>query len=203
MKTNYSIKTEFNAQSGIALITVMVVLFVLTLLGIAATDSSNFQALMVRNNQFRLETFNASRAQIQNQLAALNQVPVAGAPAVAPGVVIGNDGLPAAPGVIAVANNASATALFFAINSGGRVSTEDGSNAGVFDVLFPLGAQPTITQQVAFQRVEGCPIVGESIGEGAAGSNLECHKIQVDTDALLTNTSVQSLQSQTFSFISF
>ena len=55
-------------QNGMALIMVLVVLLVLTLVGLASTDSSNFQALMVRNNQFRLEAFNTSYTEIESQL---------------------------------------------------------------------------------------------------------------------------------------
>ena len=193
MKTHYTVKASIKTQSGIALITVMVVLFILTLLGIAATDSSNFQALMTRNNQFRLETFNVSRSEIQDQLLALNAAPIVG------GVVTGNDGLPAAAGVIGVANSDSAVPLFFAIDSGGqRVSTEDGSNGNAFAVIFPQ-AQAAITQNVAYQRVAGCPVFEESIG---VVGTVQCHTIQVDSDAQLTQTNIQSLQSQTFSFIS-
>lgn len=56
-------------QKGMALIMVLVVLLVLTLVGLSSTDSSNFQALMVRNSQFRLEAYNTSFAEIQTQLA--------------------------------------------------------------------------------------------------------------------------------------
>lgn len=58
------------SQKGIALIMVLVVLLVLTLVGLSSTDSSNFQALMVRNNQFRLEAFNTSFTEIETQLNA-------------------------------------------------------------------------------------------------------------------------------------
>jgi len=70
IKRNFKNRALPKQQKGVALITVMIVLFILTLLGLAATDSSNFQALMVRNNQFRLEVFNASRAEIQQQILA-------------------------------------------------------------------------------------------------------------------------------------
>lgn len=57
-------------QKGLALIMVLVVLLVLTLVGLSSIDSSNFQALMVRNNQFRLEAFNTSFSEIESQLEA-------------------------------------------------------------------------------------------------------------------------------------
>jgi len=200
MKKKYLMKTGFEKQQGIALITVMVVLFVLTLLGLAATDSSNFQALMVRNNQFRLETFNVSRAEIQDQLVALNQAPAVGAPPLAPGVILGNDGLPAEAGVIAVADSESARALFFAIDSGGqRLSTKDGSNGTTFDVL---SLNQGINQDVAFRSVRECAVDGGSTGEAIA-SGIRCYVIQVDSDAQLTGTNIQSLQSQTIEFNSF
>jgi len=57
-----------HAQKGVALIMVLAVLFALTLLGLASTDSSSLQALMVRNSQFRLEAFNRSYNEIEDQL---------------------------------------------------------------------------------------------------------------------------------------
>lgn len=57
-------------QKGMALIMVMVVLLVLTMVGLSSTESSNFQSLMVRNNQFRLEAFNTSFSEIESQLEA-------------------------------------------------------------------------------------------------------------------------------------
>ncbi|MFT5571903.1 MAG: hypothetical protein ACI9FR_000824 [Cryomorphaceae bacterium] len=61
-------------QQGITLIVVMVVLLALTVLGLASTDSGNLQQLMVRNNQFRLEAFNTSHAEIQAQVQFYDEV---------------------------------------------------------------------------------------------------------------------------------
>lgn len=61
-------KSSPKQQKGLALIMVLVVLLVLTLVGLSSVDSSNFQALMVRNNQFRLEAFNTSFSEIESQL---------------------------------------------------------------------------------------------------------------------------------------
>ena len=57
-------------QKGMALIIVLVVLFLLTLVGLAGGDGSHFQALMVRNSQLRLEAFNTSFSEIEFQLEA-------------------------------------------------------------------------------------------------------------------------------------
>ncbi len=59
---------SINNQHGITMIVTLVVLLVLTLISVAAIDSNNLQALMTRNNQFRLETFNASNSEIEAQL---------------------------------------------------------------------------------------------------------------------------------------
>lgn len=196
MKTNYPTQAEFNKQSGIALITVMVVLFILTLLGLAATDSSNFQALMVRNNQFRLETFNVSRSEIQDQLNALNT-----AVAVAPAPGADPTALPA--GVVALVDGSSDSGqllLFVTDNNDQRISTADDSNEGLFDVLFPQQLNEDdriITQNVAYQRVGGCSVEETTIG------SVQCHVVQIDSDAQLSGTNIQSLQSQTFTFVTF
>ena len=59
---------NFSKQKGITLIVVIVVLLALTLVGLASTDSGNLQRVMARNNQFRLEAFNSSHAEITAQL---------------------------------------------------------------------------------------------------------------------------------------
>lgn len=164
MKTNYPIQVQPNKQRGIALITVMVVLFVLTLLGLAATDSSNFQALMVRNNQFRLEAFNVSRSEIQDQIVAYN-------------------------------DDADKEALFYAIDVGSKVSTENAGSPSFFTVLYPRQA---IDQNISLQRIGGCVVEGNTLGTG-----LTCSLVQLDSDASLEGTNIQSQQSQTFSFLSF
>jgi len=168
MHNIYTVKNNVEKQQGVALITVLVVLFVLTLLGLAATDSSNFQALMVRNNQFRLESFNVARSEIQDQLINYQRTEDGG---------LGNTG-----------------ALLFAIESGSRISTEDGSAAPVgLTVRFERNA---IDQNVTLNKVRDCPVENNSIGK------FECSLIQLDSDAQVQNTNIQSLQSQRFSFIS-
>lgn len=57
-----------SVQQGMAMLVVIVALLVLTILGLSASDSTSLQALMVRNSQLRLETFNASLAEIESQL---------------------------------------------------------------------------------------------------------------------------------------
>lgn len=60
-------------QGGMAMIIVIVALLVLTLLGLSAADSGSLQSVMVRNNQLRLEAFNASLAEIEAQLDSYEQ----------------------------------------------------------------------------------------------------------------------------------
>ena len=59
---------HINKQQGITMIVTLVVLLVLTIISVAAIDSNNLQSLMTRNNQFRLETFNASSSEIEAQI---------------------------------------------------------------------------------------------------------------------------------------
>ena len=138
MKNRYSTINSANKQKGIALITVMVVLFVLTILGLAATDSSNFQALMVRNNQFRLEAFNVARAEIQDQLTNYARV---------------QDG-----------GNGQTAALFFAIDSGigRRTSTAEGTAPNSLTVRF---GTTSVNQDLALTLVRGCPVLGQTVGD--------------------------------------
>ncbi len=60
--------TSVHKQQGITMIVTLVVLLVLTIISVAAIDSNNLQSLMTRNNQFRLETFNASSTEIEAQI---------------------------------------------------------------------------------------------------------------------------------------
>ena len=114
----------------------IVVLFVLTLLGLAATDSSNFQALMVRNNQFRIEAFNVARAEVQDQINDYARVVDGG--------------------------NGQTDALFFAIDANSIVSTADGSAPNGFVVRFPTAA---VNQDIALTRIRGCAVEGHTIGD--------------------------------------
>ena len=167
MQKRYPLNIGRDQQNGIALITVMVVLFVLTLLGLAATDSSNFQALMVRNNQFRLESFNVARSEIQDQLNNFQRFEDGGA--------------------------GDTRALFFAIDTGAKISTTDGSAPVALTVRFPRDA---IEQDVGLQAVSGCLVENQSLG------SKQCNLIQLDSDAQVQGTNIGSQQSQTFSFIS-
>jgi hypothetical protein len=67
-------RTSMNMQkqSGAALLISIVVMLALTVLALAATNSNQTQAFMVRNAQFRLETFNASATEIDAQVDAIN-----------------------------------------------------------------------------------------------------------------------------------
>jgi len=55
-------------QGGMALIMVLVVLLVLTILAVSSSETSNLQSLMSRNNQLRMEAFNASNVEIEAQI---------------------------------------------------------------------------------------------------------------------------------------
>ncbi|WP_147250883.1 pilus assembly PilX family protein [Arenicella xantha] len=72
MSKQFSIH-KISAQRGASLLITMVVLIVLTVIAVTATNNSQTQAFMVRNNQFRLETFNASYAEIDAQIDTINK----------------------------------------------------------------------------------------------------------------------------------
>ena len=59
-------------QQGAALVITMFVLMVLTVVAISVTSTNQSQSIMVRNNQFRLESFNSSYAEIDAQVDAIN-----------------------------------------------------------------------------------------------------------------------------------
>ena len=63
---------RYSVQNGSALLISVVVLLAMTVLALAATSSNQSQALMVRNAQFRMEAFNASYAEIDAQIDAIN-----------------------------------------------------------------------------------------------------------------------------------
>lgn len=60
------------AQRGAALLISVVVLLALTIIALASTNSNQLQTLMVRNAQFRMETFNASYSEIDAQIDIIN-----------------------------------------------------------------------------------------------------------------------------------
>ena len=63
-------------QEGVTLIVVMAILMVLTTLGLASMTDNRMQSVMVRNNQFKLEAFNASYTEINAQVGAINSLSV-------------------------------------------------------------------------------------------------------------------------------
>ena len=67
-----SCHSNSNHQSGAALVVTLVVILALTVVAIGVTSSNQTQSIMVRNNQFRLEAFNASYSEIQAQLDWIN-----------------------------------------------------------------------------------------------------------------------------------
>ena len=76
-----SSQVNFNQQSGVALLISIVVMLALTVLALAATNSNQTQAFLVRNAQFRLETFNASFTELDAHVDFINGRPLsAGVP---------------------------------------------------------------------------------------------------------------------------
>lgn len=67
MTPNYN----FRKQGGAALIFALIVLTVVTLLAVSSISDNQFQSSLVRNNQMRLDAFNASFSEINARIDAL------------------------------------------------------------------------------------------------------------------------------------
>jgi len=193
---------SFNSEQGIALIMVLVVLFVLTVVGLASTDSSNLQSVMVRNNQFRLEAFNASMSEINDQMefyVSDNGKAVLFA-------VIDN-------GTLNVTSTKSATSTGEAqdnpTTTPDAVGTVDGTdatdpnsdgteNVTGADSFVILANNSLFDKDLTLQQEGGCAITLNSLG-----GFKKCSLMRLDSDALYQGTNIGSDQSQQFSFESF
>ena len=147
-----------NKQNGMALIVVMVVLTALTLMGLAASDSSNLQSIMARNNQFRLEAFNTSNAEIGAQIDYYDEVAVGDNP------------------------------IYVAIDGAARIDS--------LGTDLDLKTTNThFTKEVGLENTGECAIEGNSLGK------YKCNLMLIDSDARYLASNINSLQMQTFSYI--
>ncbi len=187
-RLNYKSPAVLNAQRGVALIMVLTVLFALTVLGLAATDSSNLQAVMVRNNQFRLEAFNASYSEIEDQLEFY---------ATQPGK----------PVLFAAIDRGAQTASSYPDQSVGDSDKgkdedddedKDGSDDSSLNTFPVRIGNSMFSKNLTLEQDGGCPITLNSIG-----GFKKCSLMRLDSNAVYRGTNIGSDQAQQFSFVSF
>lgn len=159
-------------QSGATLVITLIVLLVLTVLAISSTNSNQSQALMVRNNQFRLEAFNTSYAEIDGQIDFVNNRQI-------------SDGVP--------------DYLITLIDGdvGGEVSDTE---AGVRNLLMRgLGNDVDYMDRSVAQRYLGeCVVFGQQAGVGK--ENVKCNQLEIESDSDVINTNVGSNQFQLYEY---
>lgn len=176
-------------QSGIALIMVLTALFALTLLGLASTDSSNLQALMVRNNQFRLEAFNMSFSEIGDQITFFQteegKDPLFGVIETDTAVTVSN-----------VSTDDGST-------GGGSTGTPSDGSTGTPDADAPKEIGIQTASSLFVKEVAVIPDGGCAIIETSLGGFEKCTLILLNSDVTYRDTNIGSDQSQQFSFKSF
>lgn len=168
--------TKQGKQKGASLIVTIVVLLALTVAALAMTSSNQTQSIMARNNQFRLESFNVSFAEIDSQLAFINQFDVA-------------NEKPAR----------SMEAILYNTYPGFTVSSEDGNSAnGGVDFMSAV-EQNYMERKVAHEYDRKCHIFGEEKGSGKGSK--DCLQIKMHSESELENTSIGSDQRQLYTYL--
>lgn len=176
-------------QSGAALIITIAVMLAMTVLAVAATNSNQTQSFLVRNAQFRLETFNASSVEIDGRIDAINNTSLA---ADTPAFLRGLIDADRIGGFVGVTSSPVDSDLI----AGNAV------NAGNFDLVAPAPAT-YMSQETQLVFREGCNISG-LLNNDLTESNrtATCYRFQVNADSdLVGRESIQSNQSQVFDYI--
>lgn len=164
-----------NHQSGAALIITLVVMLVLTIIAVASTNSNQTQAMMVRNNQFRLETFNTSYAEIDAQVDFVNKRKI-------------SDGIPGH--VITLIDGVTNQKVWHGAAGDGQSNRE-------LALLVPTDANEL--EREIIQWYSGvCLAMGEQLGAGI--EKIACDEIKIDSDTALMNTRVSSNQFQVYRY---
>ena len=172
-------------QKGVALIMVLSVLFALTVLGLASSDSSNLQALMVRNNQFRLEAFNHSFNEIEQQL----------------GFYVTDAGKQ--PLFAAIDFGTQQASSYYSDSQGGAIDPTGGNDSGGLVESGSNGfavqsTSTTFNTDISLSSSGGCPIYLNSLG-----GFKKCSLMELNSKVDYRNTNIGSEQVQQFSFTSF
>ena len=177
-----STKANFNSspvsvihQSGAALIITLVVMLVLTIIAVASTNSNQTQAMMVRNNQFRLETFNTSYAEIDAQVDFVNKRKI-------------SDGIP--DHVITLIDGVTNQKVWHG-------AAGDGQSERELALLVPTNASE-LEREITQWYSGVCLVFGEQLGAGI--EKIACDEIKIDSDTALMNTRVSSNQFQVYRY---
>lgn len=178
-------------QQGIALILTLVVLSVVTFLSVSAVDSSALQSIMARNNQFRLEVFNAANseldAQIDSYVAEINAGPT-----------------PVLPEAVEYLATLGVSSYIWGqsgleLGEDSLLDDEDVNNTDAEKVLKDKTYNPSYAKGYKLTLEGTCPTFGASIGEvGSGETTAACFLLRLDSNAKLKNTNAVSNQAQTF-----
>lgn len=163
---------SYAKQQGATLIITLLVMLALTVVALAVTSSNQTQSIMVRNNQFRLESFNVSYTEIDAQVDALNNRKI-------------SDGVP--------------TWLIGLIdgNVGGRVESYSSDPDRTLGLKSTVAS--TYMQRAAAQEFRGtCLIYGQQAGVGS--EKIRCNELEIESEADLVNTSISSEQHQVYEY---
>lgn len=161
-----------DVQRGASLVVTMIVLLALTAVAIGVTSSNQTQSIMVRNNQFRLETFNVSYAEIDAQIDAINRRKI-------------SEGDPS--WMSKLLNNDVGERVWYGATNPADVMTLLVSTPNTF-----------VTRGGAHEYRGNCIIKGEQIGIGK--ESYQCNEIELESSAKMTNTSVESDQRQVYEY---
>jgi hypothetical protein len=160
-------------QNGAALIITIFVLMALTVVAISVTSSNQSQSIMVRNSQFRLESFNSSYAEIDAQVDFINKRSI-------------SDGVPTyilrlIDGVVGDEVSSKKT-----VSSPDYIPKRSTVNVNYIDAN-------------VIQQYRGtCLVFGQQLGAGE--EKIACNELKIESDVALKNTSVASNQHQVFEY---
>ena len=162
-------------QEGLALLISVVVLLVLTIVALAATDSNQLQSLMMRNAQFRMEAFNASYTEIDAQVDSINARDLS--------------------------EEETEPTYLRAIIDGRRagvVASTVESSSVQLELQAPT--EPDYMQQDVEQKyLVQCDVFGERLGAGQG--NVQCASITISSGAQFTDrASIRSDQRQVYNY---
>lgn len=160
-------------QTGAALIITIFVLMALTVVAVSVTSSNQSQSIMVRNSQFRLESFNSSYAEIDAQVDFINERKI-------------SDGIP--------------TYIIRLIDGsiGDHVSSVNGVSSPDYMPKRSVVDANYIESEVAQWYRGTCLVFGQQLGAGE--EKVACNELKIESDAALKNTSIASNQHQVFEY---
>lgn len=151
----------------------MFVLMALTVVAISVTSTNQTQSIMVRNNQFRLESFNSSYAEIDAQVDAINTRKI-------------SEGVP--------------TYIIRLIDSTVGAEVDNSVAETSADYLPKLSSVDNgyIESSVAQQYRGTCLVFGQQVGAGE--EKVVCNELKIESGAVLKNTTVASTQHQVYEY---